>query len=72
MDIIILQLIFRCETMGLAEVKAGTMSSDAKCEKVTSVGLIVGVLIPVLVAVIVALSVCIRKYKARCCNERKN
>uniref|UniRef100_A0A8C1PCD3 Si:ch211-261n11.7 n=1 Tax=Cyprinus carpio TaxID=7962 RepID=A0A8C1PCD3_CYPCA len=62
----------KCETMGLTEIKAGTSSSDAECEKVTSVGLIVGVTIAVLVGVVaVAAAVaavklaCIRKHKAR-------
>ncbi len=60
--------------MGLGEIKAGTTSSDAECEKVTSVGLIVGVTITVLVAVIVTLLACIkyRKHKARHSNESKN
>ncbi len=59
--------------MGLTEVKAGTISSDAECEKVTSVGLIVGVITAVLIAVIVALACIIyRKRKARGSNERKN
>ncbi len=68
------KLLFRCETMGLTEVKAGTTSSDAECEKVTSVGLIAGVITAVLIAVIVALLACIiyRKHKAWGSNERKN
>ncbi len=58
---------------GLTEVKAGTTSSDAECEKVTSVGLIAGVITAVLIAVIVALACIIyRKCKARGSNERKN
>ncbi len=69
----ITKLLFRCETMGLTEVKAGTTSSDAECEKVTSVGLIAGVITAVLLAVIVALACIIyRKCKARGSNERKN
>ncbi|XP_016350620.1 tumor necrosis factor receptor superfamily member 14 isoform X2 [Sinocyclocheilus anshuiensis] len=61
----------KCETMGLTEIKAGTTSSDAECEKVTSVGLIVGVTITVLVAVAVTLLACItyRKHKARHSNK---
>ncbi|XP_016085870.1 tumor necrosis factor receptor superfamily member 14 isoform X1 [Sinocyclocheilus grahami] len=61
----------KCETMGLTEIKAGTTSSNAECEKVTSVGLIVGVTITVLVAVAVTLLACIiyRKHKARHSNE---
>ncbi len=60
--------------MGLREIKAGTTSSDAECEKVTSVGLIVGVTISVLAAVIVTLIVCIqyRKPKTQHSNESKN
>ncbi|KAF4094611.1 tumor necrosis factor receptor superfamily member 14-like [Onychostoma macrolepis] len=56
----------KCETMGFTEVKAGTTSSDAECEKVTSVGLIAGVTAAVLIAVIVALLSCFiyRKRKA--------
>lgn len=69
--------LFRCETMGLTEIKAGTSSSDAECEKVTSVGLIVGVTIAVLVGVVaVAVAAvklaCIRKHKARRSKKRKN
>ncbi|KTG03791.1 hypothetical protein cypCar_00039900 [Cyprinus carpio] len=67
----------KCETMGLTEIKAGTSSSDAECEKVTSVGLIVGVTIAVLVGVVaVAAAVaavklaCIRKHKARRSKKR--
>ncbi|KAK7145934.1 hypothetical protein R3I93_013612 [Phoxinus phoxinus] len=63
----------KCEIKGLTEVKAGTTSSDAECEKVTSVGLIVGVTltVTVLVAVLVALIAYIkyRKHKASCSNE---
>ncbi|XP_050973436.1 tumor necrosis factor receptor superfamily member 14-like [Labeo rohita] len=57
----------KCETMGLTEIKAGTTSSDAECQKATSVGLIVGVTITCLVAVIMALIALImyRKHKAR-------
>ncbi len=60
--------------MGLREIKAGTTSSDAECEKVTSVGLIVGVTITVLAAVIVTLLACIkyRKHKAQHSNKSKN
>ncbi len=60
--------------MGLREIKAGTTSSDAECEKVTSVGLIVGVTITLLVAVIVTLIVCIkyRKHKAQHSNKGKS
>lgn len=59
--------------MGLKEVKAGTTSSDAECEKVTSVGLIAGVT-AVLIAVTVALLSCFiyRKRKAWGSNRGKN
>ncbi|XP_043102872.1 tumor necrosis factor receptor superfamily member 14-like [Puntigrus tetrazona] len=56
----------KCEAMGLREIKAGTASSDAECDKVTwSVGVVVGVTITVLVVVIVPLLVWIicRKHK---------
>ncbi|KAL1269981.1 hypothetical protein QQF64_032270 [Cirrhinus molitorella] len=60
----------KCETMGLAERKAGTTSSDAGCQKVTSVGLIVGVTITVLVAVIVPLiAFIIYRKQAQCSNK---
>lgn len=61
--------------MGLTEIKAGTSSSDAECEKVTSVGLIVVVTITLLVAVVAVAAVklaCIRKHKARRSKKRKN
>ncbi|XP_058647815.1 tumor necrosis factor receptor superfamily member 14-like [Onychostoma macrolepis] len=44
----------KCETMGLTEVKAGTTSSDAECEKVISLGVIAGVIIAVTVASLLA------------------
>ncbi|CAM4717133.1 unnamed protein product [Leuciscus chuanchicus] len=63
----------KCEIKGLTEIKAGTTSSDAECEKVTSVELIVGVTVTVLVAVLVPLITYIiyRKHKARCSNKRE-
>lgn len=54
--------IFRCEIKGLTEIKAGTTPSDAECEKVTSVELIVGVGITVTVTVLVAVLVALIAY----------
>ncbi|XP_026104862.1 tumor necrosis factor receptor superfamily member 5 isoform X2 [Carassius auratus] len=59
----------KCETRGLTEIKAGTSSSDAECEKVTSVGLIVGVttvLVAVVAVAILSAFIRHRKHKARC------
>ncbi|XP_026121516.1 tumor necrosis factor receptor superfamily member 5-like, partial [Carassius auratus] len=57
----------KCETMGLTEMKPGTSSSDAECEKVTSVGLIVGVtivLVAVVTVAIISAYIIYRKHKA--------
>lgn len=52
----------KCEIKGLTEIKAGTTPSDAECEKVTSVELIVGVGITVTVTVLVAVLVALIAY----------
>ncbi|XP_073766442.1 tumor necrosis factor receptor superfamily member 5 isoform X6 [Danio rerio] len=60
----------KCEMMGFKEKKAGTTSSDAECEKVTSVGLVVLVTIAVVLVVagtVAALLACI---KYRKCNPQ--
>ncbi|XP_052460400.1 tumor necrosis factor receptor superfamily member 14-like isoform X1 [Carassius gibelio] len=58
----------KCDTKGLTEIKAGTSSSDAECEKANSVGLIVGVttvLVAVVAVAIISAYIIYRKHKAR-------
>ncbi|XP_056319679.1 tumor necrosis factor receptor superfamily member 14 isoform X2 [Danio aesculapii] len=55
----------KCEMMGLKEKKAGTTSSDAECEKVTSVGFIVLVTIAVLVVAVIVAALFYIKYRKR-------
>lgn len=62
----------KCEMLGLKEKKAGTTSSDAECEKVTSVVIIVIVTITVVVAVIVAVLLVYIKYRKRKAQDSKN
>ncbi|XP_036435344.1 tumor necrosis factor receptor superfamily member 14-like [Colossoma macropomum] len=57
----------KCEDLGLTEIKAGTLSSDAECGKKTPVGLIAGIIVSVLiVAIPVAVAAIIfLKFKCR-------
>ncbi|KAL6459121.1 hypothetical protein MHYP_G00325930 [Metynnis hypsauchen] len=47
----------KCEDLGLTEIKAGTLSSDAECGNKTPAGLRAGIMVSVLVAVAVAVAV---------------
>ncbi|XP_036435655.1 tumor necrosis factor receptor superfamily member 14-like [Colossoma macropomum] len=62
----------KCEDLGLTEIKAGTLSTDAECGNKTPAGLIAGIIVQVVV--IIAVAVIIKdntEHKDTCRDNRK-
>ncbi|XP_036433945.1 tumor necrosis factor receptor superfamily member 14-like [Colossoma macropomum] len=62
----------KCEDLGLTEIKAGTLSSDAECGNKSPAGLIPGIIVSIIIIVAVAMAVTVIMLRCGSLTCRKN